>query len=184
MDDKKIISLFFSRDETAIEELKHKYSRLCESISRNILGNEEDVKECVSDTYLTVWNKIPPENPNSLMAFVSKITRNTALKKVEYNCAKKRSVNAVLSIEELSEILPDESVEESFDSKQIGVVLNKFLSELKPDVRKVFIRKYYFFESISEIAVRYSFSKSKVKSMLHHTKLKLREFLEKEGVSL
>ncbi len=184
MDDKRIISLFFSRDEAAIDELKHKYGKLCESISRNILSDEEDVKECVSDSYLAVWNKIPPENPDSLLAFVSKVVRNTALKKFEYNSAKKRCAKAVLSIDELSEVLPDDSVETRFDSQQIGVLLNEFLGGLKPDVRRVFIRKYYFFESIQEIATRYSFSESKVKSILHHTKLKLRDFLEKEGVYL
>ena len=184
MDDKRIISLFFSRDETAIEKLSEKYGRLCFSIVRNILCDEEDVKECVNDAFLTVWNKIPPENPNSLTAFVLKITRNTALKRFEYNTAEKRCSKAVVSIDELSEILSDESVEERFDNEQIGAVLNRFLEGLKPQIRSVFIRKYYFFESISEIARRYSFSESKVKSMLHHAKLKLREFLEKEGVVL
>lgn len=184
MEDFKIIELFFSRSEDAISETATKYGKLCHSIAGNILGSSEDSEECVNDTYLALWNCIPPKRPSDLMAFISKITRNLSLKKLEYNLAKKRDSGITLSLSELEEILPDKAISEKFDDEEIGNIISDFLKKEKPDARNVFIRKYWYFDSVSDIAKRYKFSESKVKSMLFHTRNRLKKHLIKEGVHI
>lgn len=184
MDDAKIIDLFFARSEDAISETAVKYGKLCYSISGNILENSEDTEECVNDTYMALWNCIPPQRPSDLMAFISKIIRNLSLKKLEYNSAKKRDSNITHSLSELEEILPDKAISDKFDDEEIGRILSEFLKKEKADVRNVFIRKYWYFDSVSDIAKRYKFSESKVKSMLFHTRNRLKKYLIKEGVHL
>ena len=184
MDDSKIMELYFSRDEKAIKETDRKYGKLCHHIAYNILQNNEDSEECVNDTYIGVWNAIPPERPNHFMAFVCKIARNLALKRLEAETRQKRSLATVISISELEEILPDENIAADISNEEIGKAISAFLRKEKADNRKVFIRKYYFFDSISEIAERYGFTESKVKNMLYHTRNKLKEYLIKEGIEI
>lgn len=184
MDDLKIIELYFERDEQAIKETDAKYGRLCYSIAYNILKNREDSEECVNDTYAGVWNAIPPTRPNNFMAFICKIARNLSLKRLEFMMREKRSADVVVSIEELGAVLPDESYAPNVTDEEIGKHISKFLRKQKEDVRNVFIRKYYFFDSIGEIAERYSFTESKVKNMLFYTRNKLKEYLIKEGVEI
>jgi len=184
MEDQKITELYFSRNEQAIKETDLKYGRLCRSIAYNVLKNEEDAEECVNDTYIGVWNAIPPKRPENLMAFICRIARNLALKRLEALSRQKRSQATVISLSELSEILPDESISESIGSEDLGKLISNFLRKEKADIRKVFIRKYYFFDSIAEITERYSFTESKVKNMLYHTRNKLKEYLIKEGIEL
>lgn len=184
MDDQNIIELYFDRDETAIRETDLKYGRLCHGIAYNILGNHEDSKECVNDTYAGVWNAIPPTRPDNLMAFVCKIARNLSLKRLEYITREKRSQAVTVSLEELGEILPDERYSPGVTDEDVGALISEFLRGQKEDVRNVFICKYYFFYSVEEIAKRYSFTASKVKNMLFHTRNKLRNYLVKEGVSI
>lgn len=184
MEDAKIIELFLSRSEGAITETSAKYGRLCLSIAGNILGNTEDSEECVNDAYLALWNCIPPQRPTNLLAFICKITRNLSLKKLEYNLAKKRDANITLSLSELEDILPDYAVSPDFNDEEIGKVISDFLKKEKPEVRNVFIRKYWYFDSVADIAKRYKFSESKVKSMLFHTRNKLKKHLIKEGVHI
>ena len=184
MEDHKIIELYFSRDERAIKETDLKYGKLCHSIAYNILKNNEDSEECVNDTYIGVWNAIPPEKPNHFMAFVCKIARNLALKRLESSMRQKRSQATVISLSELEEILSDESIAADVSNEEIGKAISAFLRKEKADIRKVFIRKYYFFDSISEIAERYGFTESKVKNMLYHTRNKLKEYFIKEGIEI
>ena len=184
MDDLKIIELYFSRDENAIKETDSKYGKLCYRIAYNILKNNEDSEECVNDTYIGVWNAIPPEKPNHFMAFVCKIARNLALKKLETATRQKRSKAVLISLSELEAILPDESIAAEISNEDIGHLISSFLRREKTDIRKVFIQKYYFFDSISEIAERYGFTESKVKNMLYHTRNKLKEYLIKEGIEI
>ena len=184
MDDRQIIDLYFERSESAIKETEAKYGKLCVSIARNILGNEADAEECVNDTYLSVWNTIPPQRPNNFTAFISKITRNISLKRVRFNTTQKRSAQADISLSELEEVLPDHYYQSDMEDEQLGKLISNFLRTEKPDARNVFIRKYWFFDTVSEIADRYSFSESKVKSMLYHTRNRLRFYLNKEGVYL
>lgn len=183
MDDWQIIDLYFERSESAIIETEAKYGKLCMSIARNILGNDTDTEECINDTYLSVWNTIPPQRPNNFAAFISKITRNISLKRVRFDNAVKRSALTVVSLSELENAIPDHRFSDIGD-EQLGKLISDFLRIEKPDARNVFIRKYWFFDTISEIADRYAFSESKVKSMLYHTRNRLRDYLSKEGVYL
>ena len=184
MDDQKIVELYFFRSEQAIKETDIKYGKLCRSIAYNILRNDEDAEECVDDTYIGVWNTIPPKKPDNFMAFICKIARNLALKRLESETRQKRSQATVISISELEEILPDESIAADVSNEEIGKLISNFLRKEKADIRKVFIRKYYFFDSVSEIAERYGFTESKVKNMLYHTRNKLKEYLIKEGIEI
>ncbi len=183
MDDLDIIELYFARDEQAIRMTEEKYGKLCRSIAYNVLGNCEDAEECVNDTYLGVWNAIPPARPNSFSAFVCKITRNLSLKKLEFSTRAKRSVDMTVSFSELEGIMSD-SAAENVSNQRIGELISAFLRTQKPEARQVFVRKYYFFDSIEDIADRYSFSESKIKSMLYQTRKKLKEYLSKEGIEV
>lgn len=184
MDDLGIIALYFARDEQAIKETDAKYGKLCYRIAYNILNNYEDSKECVNDTYVGVWNAIPPTRPNNFMSFVCRIARNLTLKKLAFMRCEKRWLGVFVSLDELEAVLPDERIAVEVSDEDIGKLISDFLRRQKEAVRNVFIRKYYFFDSIGEIAERYSFTESKVKNMLFHTRNKLREYLIKEGVEI
>ena len=184
MDDLRIIELYFERDEQAIKETDSKYGKLCHSIAYNILNNREDSEECVNDTYVGVWNAIPPTRPNNFMAFICKIVRNLSLKRLEFTKREKRSADIIISFEELAAVLPDERYAPNISDEDIGKIISEFLRNQKEDAKNVFIRKYYFFDSISEIAKRYSFTESKVKNMLFYTRNKLKDYLIKEGVEI
>lgn len=184
MNDHEIIELYFSRDEEAIKQTDLKYGRLCRQISYNILNNQEDAEECVHDAYIGVWNAIPPTRPNHLLSFICKITRNQSLKRLESMTRQKRSQGILVSLDELAEILPDESVADGANDEEIGKLISDFLRSEKEEVRNVFIRKYFFFDSIGEIAKRYDFTESKVKNMLYRTRMKLKDFLIRQGIAL
>ncbi len=186
MEDKKIIQLFFERSETAISETAEKYGKLCHNIAYNILYNEEDSEECVNDTYMKAWEVIPPQIPEKLAAFLGKITRNLAISKYRYNSSQKRGSGQVaFALEELAECIPDKnSTEQAISDKLFVEQLNAFLAELPTEKRKVFMQRYWYMRPISEIAEDFSISESKVKMILHRTRNKLKEFLEKEGIIL
>ena len=184
MEDQQIIDLYFDRNEQAITETNVKYGKLCHSVAYNILSNREDSEECVNDTYIGVWNAIPPTRPNNFMAFVCRIERNLSLKRLEYLKREKRSADVILSLDELSAVLPDERYAPDISDEDVGRLISQFLRTQKEDVRNVFIRKYYFFDSVKEIAERYSFTESKVKNMLFYTRNKLKDYLIKEGVEI
>ena len=184
MDDLSIIELYFKRDEAAIKETDAKYGKLCHSIAYNILSSKEDSEECVNDTYIGVWQAIPPTRPDNLMAFVCRIARNLSLKRLEAMKRQKRYHGALVSLDELSLLIPDEKIAENYSDEDIGRLISRFLRGEKEASRNVFIRKYYFFDSIRDISARYGFSESKVKNMLYHTRNKLKEFLIREGVEI
>ncbi len=184
MDDLSIIEMYFARNEQAVKETDAKYGKLCYSVAYNILNNNEDSQECVNDTYVGVWNAVPPTRPNNFSAFVCRITRNLALKRLESMNRQKRSYATLVSLDELEEILPDESIADGVSDENIGKAISDFLRNEKEDARNVFIRKYYFFDSVGDIAKRYGFTESKVKNMLYHTRNKLKEYLIKEGASI
>lgn len=183
MEDHQIITLFFERDERAIHETDLKYGRLCHHISRQILEDEEDVKECVNDTYLSLWNRIPPTRPNHFPAFITKIVRNLSFDKLKYVHAKKRALSVQVPLEELEQVLSD-SQGKNVTEMELGWLINDFLKLEKPEARQVFLRRYLFFDTIEEIAARFGFRESKVKSMLSRTRNRLREYLKKEGVEI
>ena len=184
LDDNKIVEMYFARDEKAISETAEKYGRLCHKISYNILGNNEDSEECVNDAYMGVWEAIPPTRPQNFMAFLCKITRNLSLKRLESLTRQKRSAAMILSLCELEEVLCDESISTDTTDERLGELISRFLKTEKEEARNVFIRKYYFFDSIDDIANRYSFTRSKVKSMLYHTRNRLKIYLLGEGITI
>lgn len=186
MEDKQIIELYWNRLENAIEETSRKYSRYCYYIANNILRNAEDCEECVNDSYLKVWNAIPPHKPQSLRAFLGKITRNQALHMWEKKHAKKRNEDRILLVlDELVECIPGvDSTEQITEHMVIVDALNRFLGELTPEQRNIFMARYWYFASIKEIASKYEVSESKVKMTLSRLRQKLKEILEKEEIIL
>lgn len=186
MNDSQIVALYFDRDQRAIEETAAKYGNYCYAIAYNILQNREDAEEAVSDTYLGAWDAIPPHKPAVLSAFLGKIARRTALKRWERNCTQKRGGGEMaLALEELSEIIPDRNTpERSMEDADLTCILNDFLRSLPKQERAVFVCRYWYLDSIADIAARFSFSQSKVKSMLARTRMKLRHTLNKEGITL
>ena len=180
MEDSQIIDLFFSRDENAIRETESKYGKLCSHIARNILDNSEDAEECVQDTYLAIWNAIPPARPNHFSAFVCKIARNLSFKKLEYITASKRNAAVCISLTELEAILPASHME----SNELGSMINAFLRTEDALSRKIFLRRYWCFDSIKEIAQQFYFSENKVKTILFRTRNRLKDYLKKEGIKV
>ena len=184
MDDKRIIELYQKRSEAAISETADKYGKYCYYIAYHILYDQFDSEECVNDTYLTVWNKIPPTRPNNFTAFICKITRNLSLKRLEVSNALKRSAITIISLSEIEEAVPDDSIAQGVEDAELGKLISAFLWSEKELDRNVFLRKYWFFDSISDIAERYSMNENSVKSMLSRSRKRLREFLRKEGIDV
>lgn len=180
MDDDQIIELYFSRDEQAIRETQNKYGQLCIGIAQKILSRREDAEECVNDAYLCLWDQIPPLRPQHLPAYLCKIVRNLSLKRMQYNNAEKRSEKMTVSLEELECIIPAAPVQ---DDLWLREKINAYLHSEKPQNRKVFIRRYFFFDSIAGIAAMYSLNENKVKSILFRCRNRLQAYLEKEGIS-
>lgn len=181
MKDQLIIELFFERSEQAIKELSKKYGRLCRTVSYNILGNEEDVEECVNDTYLAAWDTIPPQRPNPLQAYICKIARNLSLKKYQSNSAQKRNHAYDVVLEEVAGCLVSrENVEEEILVKELSLYLNEFLETLKKKERVIFVQRYWYCTSISEIAKKMNMSTNQVTVGLHRTREKLKKYLERK----
>lgn len=184
--DEAIIALYWERSEQAISATDEKYGRYCACIARNILNNSEDAKECVNDTWLRTWNAIPPGRPQRLAAFLGKITRNLAINRLEKERAKKRGGGVMeVLVEELGECLPDRRA--GVDPAEDFVVrdaINRFLAVLQEENRKLFVRRYWYFSSIRDIAADYGMGESKVKMALLRMRSELRCFLEKEGIEV
>ena len=182
MEDTKIIDLFFLRSETAVTELEKKYGTTCKQLAFHILNSKEDAEECVNDAYLALWNNIPPNRPDPLRAYLCRIVRNLSIKKYKANTTKKRNSFYDRSLEELGECIPArETVEDQWNAKELGKHLDAFLGTLDQKSRILFLRRYWFLDSIADIAQSFQFSQSKVATTLHRTRLKLRKKLEKEG---
>lgn len=184
MEDKAIIDLYFARSERAISETSVKYGGFCYSIAYNILSNREDSEESVNDTYLAAWNNIPPRHPAVLGAFLGKMTRYISLNRWKHNAAKKRGGGSVeLALEELEEcVSAGDATVQQFDRKEITRCVNRVLEGLPKTERQVFMCRYWYLDSLEVICTNFGFSESKVKSMLHRTRGKLRRALEEEGL--
>lgn len=182
MEDSQIIDLYWSRSESAIRETDRKYGKYCYSIAYNILTNSEDAEESVSDTYMAAWKAIPPRRPLVLATFLGKITRHLSIDRWRSRNRNKRGGGEiVLALEELEDCVADnQTVEKAFERKRLALVFNRFLESLPETDRQIFLCRYWYLDSISDIANYYGFSDSKVTSMLHRTRKKLRAVLEKE----
>ncbi len=181
MTDTNLIDLFFARSEDAIARTKEQYGRLVRHIIAGILKSTQDIEECENDTYLSAWNAIPPNRPNSLKAYLAIIARNTALKRYEYLHADKRNAEAAVSFEELAECLCDNSDGDRRSDAELRDAINGFLKTLKADHRRVFLLRYWQGCSIEEITRQCGFSKSKTESMLFRTRNKMRKYLTERG---
>lgn len=190
MEDFEIVELYIKRKGKAILETQKKYGKYCYSISYNILAKHEDCEECVNDTYIKTWNSIPPNRPNSLSAYLAKIVRNVSINVYNSMKATKRGGGIKeLLLDELAECIPDDNTVESlFQHKEelnfITKALNKFLWAQKEENRNLLIRRYFYADSINNLAEQLAMSESKIKSLLFRSRKKLKKFLEKEGVKL
>ena len=184
MEDTAIIRLFQERSQQAIAELSQKYGKLCQSLSRRILDNEEDAKECVNDTWLGVWNSIPPQTPNPMVPSVCRITRNLSVKRLRHNMAAKRNSYYDVSLAELEECIPAAQEQEPWEEQEVTKVLERFLRELDTGSRVMFVKRYWYAESVAQIAETFGMKENSVSVKLMCLRKKLRKKLEKEGVVL
>ena len=185
LEDSKIIELFFAREERAIAALSEKYGAVCRQIAKNILKNELDAEECVSDTYLAVWNTVPPQKPDPLRTYIFRIARNISTAKYHANTAKKRNSYYDVALDELEDCLTaPATVEQEVSAKELSRQIDRFLDTLDKESRVMFVRRYWYSDSIPELAERFQVSKNSVSVRLSRTRDKLKHFLAKEGFEI
>ena len=182
LEDSKIISLFFERSEQAVEELNRKYRPAVRKTAANILSDRLDVEECVNDTYLRTWNSIPPQKPNPLVSYVCRIARNLALDRYHANSAAKRNGNFDLVLDEMEECIPSElNVETEYEAKELSAAINRFLAALPGDDRFLFVRRYWYGDSVTDLAAMTAGSANRISVRLFRLREKLKKTLIKEG---
>jgi RNA polymerase sigma-70 factor (ECF subfamily) len=183
MTDEEIINLFFERSEQAISELAKKHGSAVSRVALNILNDEEDAKECVNDTWLGAWNSIPPNRPDPLRTYVCKIARNLATKRYHTNSAKKRDSQYDVALDELAECIPDSSsVEDYVEADELASIINRFLDTLSYEDKFLFMRRYWFADSLADAAKMAGMSYNTAAVHLYRVKEKLKKQLLKEGV--
>jgi len=182
MDDRKILKLLLARAEEAIEAMAAKFGRRLTQTARHILGDWREAEESVNDTYLAVWNAVPPKEPDPLSGFVFKTGRNLALNRLRYNTALLRDSSYDVSLEELEDCISGVSLEDEFDARLLGRAIDRYLSGLPKMSRILFLRRYWFGDSTKEIARHFDMSENAVRTRLHRTRMGLRTYLIKEGL--
>ena len=186
MQDDKIVTLYWQRDEAAIRETEKKYGHYLLKIANNILFDLEDSKESVNDTYLKVWNSIPPQRPSVLSAYLAKLTRRISIDRFRYRTRdKRRDSQYALSLSELDDCVSGgNTTEEIINVKLLADTIGIYLRLQSEEARNAFIGRYYFLDSLKEVAAYCGMSESKCKSLLYRTRVGLKEYLEKEGFSV
>ena len=186
MQDQEIIALYNARNENAIVQTQTQYGTYCMSIAQNILHNLQDSEECVNDTWLSTWTSIPPVRPTSLKGYVGMITRNLSLNRFEHlHRVKRGGAEMVMALDEIAEIAdPDAHPQKQIDEQEFARILNAFLRGLPERDCGIFIRRYYYVQSVDEIAHYYRLGRANVFKILSRTRIKLREQLAKEGYSV
>ncbi len=186
LDDKEIIALYQTRDENAIRQTEKKYSNYLTTIAYNILGNREDGEECVNDTYFKAWNTIPPNIPAVLKTYLGKITRELSIDCLRKKTSRKRGgTEYELSLDELAECAGSgDSTQQAADASVLVELIEEFLHHCRDDERDMFVCRYYFCDSLKEIAEYFGVNVSKVKNTLFRTRAGLKEHLESEGYVL
>ena len=180
--DAVIVDLYFARDELAIKRTDEKYGKFCHRLAMNILSNTQDAEECVNDTYLSAWNSMPSDRPIYLGAYLSKIIRALSIDKFRSKHSKRRGGFEELC-EELDECIPDpSSIQAQYENGQLQKAINRFIAELPEEKRVIFIRRYFYSDSVEQIAARMGFTSSKVKTSLFRMREELRQILEKEDM--
>lgn len=181
MTDSEILSLLFSRDEQGLREAEIKYGKLLFSLSKNILNSDEDAAECENDTYFALWKSVPPKKPDPLCAFLCRIVRNLSLKRLREKTALKRS-GVTVPLEELDEAIGCDELQKHLDSKQLGQLIDSFLDTLDSENRRLFVRRYWFCCSTSQLSEEFNLSENNVHKRLSRTRQKLKTYLIEEGV--
>ncbi len=181
MEDRKIIQLLLSRSENALPLLAGQYGKRLRSMALNILGSIRDAEEVVNDTYFAVWNAIPPQEPDPLCAFVYRVGRNTALKKQRDRDAQKRNSRYDVSLEELESCLSGVSLEDEFDARLLGRAIDRFLDTIPKDNRALFLRRYWFGDSVRDLALHFAMTENAVSARLSRIRGQLKAYLIKEG---
>lgn len=184
MEDTEIIALYVSRSEKAVEETQLKYGNYCRTIAFNMLRDSADAEEAVNDTYMAAWSSIPPHLPDILSSFLGRLTRNICLKKIRSSKAKKRGGGeAELIFDELESCISSvQDVERTIETRETAARISVLLRDMPDAERRVFVRRYWYFDSIESISERSGYSVSKIKSMLFRTRKKLIAQLEKENM--
>lgn len=183
MEDEVIIALYFARDTEAIKNTSDKYSGRLKIIAERLLGSKEDAEECVNDTLFNAWNSIPPNKPDCLFAYLTKICRNLALNRIDWNKAQKRCAVVVELSEEMENCIPDRSQMVN-STNEIKDIINSFLRELPRDKRNMFIRRYYFADSYKELSDRFGCSEGKARVTLFRIRNELKNYLNEEGIDV
>ena len=181
MEDSKIISLFMHRSDKAIKVLEEKYEKLIRSVIRRIIADKEDIEECVNDTYLGVWNSIPPNSPKYLSAYVCKIAKNVAVQRYRRENAKKRNRQFECTLEEINQIFIDSKIEEILEAEELGSYINDFLKSLTKEDRTLFVNRYWFSYSNKQLAKMYQIKENTVSVRLLRIRNKLKEYLKERG---
>lgn len=183
MTDEAIVTLFWERDENAVEYTKEAYESYLTAIAVNILGNREDAEEAVNDTYLAAWDAIPPHKPQCLATFLGKLTRRIAIDAFRRRHRQKRIASEyALSLDELSECLTaDADTEAQYDAAELNAAVNAFLRTLSKDKRRAFIGRYYYLDPLKTVAAYCRMSEPKLKSLLYRLRCDLKAYLQKEG---
>ncbi|WP_434310492.1 RNA polymerase sigma factor [Hominifimenecus sp. rT4P-3] len=183
MEDSKIIELFYARSEEAIQELSKKYGSVCGKIARNILNNNLDAEECVNDAYLGAWNTIPPQNPKPLQTYIYRLVRNLSITKYHANTAAKRNSYYDVALDELEECLSSRiTVESELAGKELSQLLDCFLDTLDQENRVMFVRRYWYSDSVADIAARLGMKPNHVSVRLSRIRGRLKKYLQKEDV--
>lgn len=185
MTDLEIVKLYWSRSEEAISQTMAQYGRYLLKLAMNILHLREDAEECVNETYLSAWNQMPPDRPQKLLPYLGRIARCLALNRYDYIKAQKRGADFTLQLSELEECLsaPDSTLS-GYEEKALGDAISAFLRRLDGESRNMFIRRYWYSDSIGEISKRYGVRESKVKSQLFRIRGRLKQYLREEGFQL
>ena len=181
MDDAGIVRLLWQRMERGITEMARKYGKRLHRTALNILGRHEDAEESVSDTYLAVWNSVPPKQPDPLSGFIYQTGRHIALDRLRYLTAQRRDGRYDVSIDELAECIPSGALEEQVEARELGQAINTFLGSLKPDNRAIFLRRYWYGDSVREIARDFEMQPNSVTVRLGRLRTQLRDYLMREG---
>ena len=185
MEDNEIIRLFQERDERAIQEAENKYGLFLLRLAKNVTGNAEDARECLNDAWLRAWKHIPPDEPANLRAYLGRIIRNLALNRYEREHAEKRSMAMTELLDEWEDCLPASSdVEKEIDAKELTKLLNRWLGTLSQEDRRIFVCRYWYGESVKEMARRYGIRPGAMTQRLYRLRLSLRALLTKEGYTI
>lgn len=184
MDDPQIIALLQARDERGLDACRSSHGAYLNALALRILGDRSDAEECVSDTYFQAWRRIPPDTPRHFRAYLAAICRHFAFDRLDRRQAQKRSAELLALTEELSAALPDRAAEGALTALELGQALDRFLRTLPKQQRQLFLRRYWYADSVKELAARFGMGESRVKTSLFRTREKLRSYLESEGYDI